>query len=83
MTAQQPQHRAYMWTGMGAGFSLTVPASTTSRTLKVYVGAKWAQGKFTASLNARPMSMRLEVPTYDSNVLSEVVYTLVFNSSVA
>src|SRR5262249_3165046 len=35
----------------GSGFQLTVPADTTPRTLKVYVGAFSARGSFEASLS--------------------------------
>ena len=37
--------------GLNNGFQLTVPASTTLQTIRVYVGVTNAQGKFTASLS--------------------------------
>lgn len=37
--------------GLNNGFQLTVPASTTPQTLRVYVGVTNAQGKFTATLS--------------------------------
>jgi hypothetical protein len=42
---------AYSVPSIGTGFELSVPADTTMRTLKVYVGAFAAKGKFEASLS--------------------------------
>jgi hypothetical protein len=42
---------AIAMTGLNHGFSITVPASTTPRTLRLYLGANLAKGLFTASLN--------------------------------
>ncbi len=42
---------AYGVPNIGTGFELSVPADTTVRTLKVYVGAFAARGKFEASLS--------------------------------
>jgi hypothetical protein len=42
---------AYGVPNIGTGFELSVPADTTMRTLKVYVGAFAAKGRFEASLS--------------------------------
>ncbi len=42
---------AYGVPNIGTGFELSVPADTTTRTLKVYVGAFAARGRFEASLS--------------------------------
>ena len=44
-------HTGLYRTGAGQGFTFTVPAGTTTRTLKLYVGAWQAQGQLQVSLS--------------------------------
>ncbi|HEY4035099.1 MAG TPA: serine/threonine-protein kinase [Ktedonobacteraceae bacterium] len=83
MMAQPQQASGVYVTGISAGFSLTVPTSTTSRTLRVYVGANGARGKFTASLNGKTYVDETLSTAYNSNgPQANGIYTLVFSSSV-
>jgi hypothetical protein len=66
--------------GLNNGFQLTVPASTSPQTLKVYVGVTNAQGKFTATLSDNSAS-----PYTDSslNITSGTelgMYTITYNA---
>ena len=69
-------------TGLKNGFSLTAPADTNMRTLKVYVGCYGAQGMFQASLS--DLSAQ---PYIDSSVSSYgddyEVYTVTYAASAA
>ncbi len=68
----------------GSGYSITVPADTTSRTLHVYVGLLAAQGQFTASLsdNSAPSYVDTSFDnTGSSTVLRE--YTLTYAAASA
>jgi hypothetical protein len=71
-------------TGIHNGFSITVPASTTPRTLRVYVGAKLAQGEFTASLDDKIYRDATLDMTHDPNsTQANSIYTVVFNGNAA
>lgn len=71
-------------TGLNNGFSITVPASTTSRTLRVYVGAKLAQGEFTASLDGKTYTDATLDMTHDpTSTQANSIYTVVFNGNTA
>jgi hypothetical protein len=67
--------------GAGNGFTLTAPADTVTRTLRVYVGAYRAQGSFAASLSdgsAPPyQDTSLGIPRDATNG----VYTLVYRAA--
>lgn len=67
--------------GLNNGFQLTVPASTSPQTLKVYVGVTNAQGKLTATLSDGSAA-----PYTDSslNIASGTelgVYTITYNAA--
>ena len=70
-------------TALGAGFEMTVPADTTLKTVKFYVGAFAAKGSFQASLSD------LSAPNYtDTSVINKTngpggVYTLQFAANSA
>jgi serine/threonine protein kinase len=71
-------------TGINNGFSLTVPATTTPRTLQVYVGAKLAQGKFTVSLDGKTFTdATLDMRDDPNSAQANSIYTVVFNGSAA
>ena len=70
--------------GMGAGFQLTVPASTASRTLLVYVGGYRSNGKLTATLSDQ------SAPDYSDSSFQDLVdniydatYTITYNAAKA
>jgi hypothetical protein len=65
--------------GLGHGFSITVPASTTPRTLRLYVGAHLARGLFTASLDGMTrqdatLDMRHNPLYTDDNAVYTIYY---------
>jgi hypothetical protein len=68
-------------TGKKCGFRLTVPADTSPRTLKIYVGAFAAKGQFDASLSDN------SAPAYSDTSLENVsngpssLYTIHFAAS--
>ncbi len=67
--------------GIGNGFTMTIPASTTPRILRVYVGAAHAQAKFTASINERTFIDTTLDMRNDPNIEDNGIYTLTFSSS--
>jgi hypothetical protein len=81
-TAMQPspQYSGIYVAGQGKGLSTTVPAGTTTRTLRLYVGAYNATGTLTAHLSDG------SAPDYTDGSLGNTstswagVYTLVFRS---
>ena len=70
--------RGVFTTGVTTGFELTVPADTTSRTLKLYVGLYGAQGNIQAWLS--DFSAAAYTDTTVSNVFDNAygVYTLTY-----
>jgi hypothetical protein len=73
----------YVTGDAGNGFKITVPADTTPRTLKLYVGVWYAQGKLTATLsdNSAPPFISTAV-NYDAGVRNGV-YTLNYRAASA
>ena len=69
--------------GLNNGFQITVPANTTARTLKVYVGLWAAGGKFEASLSDGSATAYLDTSLMDSTTTSNVVYTLNYKAASA
>ena len=71
-------------TGINNGFSITVSANTKPRTLRIYVGAKLAHGKLTASLDGKTYTDATLDMTHDPNsTQANGVYTLAFNGSAS
>ena len=62
--------------GMNNGFQVTVPADTTARTLKMYVGLWAAGGRFEASLSDGSAPTYVDTSTSNSAGTSNAVYTL-------
>ncbi len=69
--------------GQNNGFQITVPAGTTARTLKMYVGLWAAGGKFEASLSDGSAPVYLDTTLLNSTDTSNAVYTLNFKSASA
>ncbi len=82
-TAAAPQQASGVYvTGTNNGFSITVPASTTPRTLKLYIGANLAHGALTASLDGQTYTDATLDMTHDPNSTQGAgIYTLVFNGN--
>jgi serine/threonine protein kinase len=69
-------------TGVKNGFAISVPASITPRTLRVYIAANLAQGQFTASLDGDTyIDVSLNMMHDPYNVEDNGIYSLVFSSS--
>jgi hypothetical protein len=69
--------------GLHNGFTISVQASTTARTLRVYIGTKLAQGQLMASLEGQTYTdTTLDTTTDPHNSQDNGIYTLTFNSRV-
>jgi serine/threonine protein kinase len=82
--AARPQQASGIYVpGINHGFTFNVPASTTPRTLRVYLGVNGARGEFTASLNGKAYIDETLNAAYDpKGPQAAGIYTLVFNSTV-
>ena len=70
-------------TGLNNGFSITVPASTHPRTLRVYVGAYLAQGLFTVSLNGvTRIDGSLDMRHDPTKIADNAFYAIKFSSNM-
>jgi hypothetical protein len=70
-------------TGLNNGFRITVPASTVTRTLRLYVGACLARGLFTASLNGiTRIDGSLDMTHDPKKTADNAVYTIRFSSNM-
>ena len=68
--------------GQGIGFSITAPADTTLRTLKVYVGAYRAQGRMVAQLSDGSAADYVDTSvTNTAGVTTLGVYTFMYNAA--
>jgi len=68
-------------TGVNNGFSFSVPASTTTHTLRVYVDVWLSQGKFTASLTDGSGLVYTDESLNNTGGTTQAVYTLTYRSS--
>jgi hypothetical protein len=67
--------------GVNNGFSFSVPANTTTQTLRVYVDVSLSQGKFTASLTDGSGLVYTDESLNNTGSTTQAVYTLTFRSS--
>ena len=67
--------------GTGNGFTITIPADTTTHTLKVYVGVFKAQGSFTASLSDNSATAFTDSSLQNAGGTTNAVYTITFNAA--
>ena len=70
-----------MPTGVGNGFEFTVPADTTLRTLKVYVGVWDAKAKLEAALSDASAPAYADSTLNNSTSITKGVYTLNFKAA--
>ena len=70
------------WLGNGSGYQLTVPADTTVRTLRLYLGGWASKSQVVASLSDGSAPTVTQVLDDPSNVLDRVV-TLTFSAASA
>jgi hypothetical protein len=68
---------------IGTGFSFTVPASTTSRTLKVYVGGWDSTGELRAKVSDGSAADYVATPVHSSSGDVNTVYTLTYKAGAA
>jgi hypothetical protein len=76
-TSSSGTHGIYM-TGVGNGWQITVPAGTTPRTLKVYVGVFKAQGRLVAHLSDGSAVDFTSTSLNNTTGTTNGVYTLTF-----
>ncbi len=75
---------AGLWvTGVGNGYQVTVPADTTARTLKMYVGLWAAGGRFEASLSDGSAPVYVDTSLVNASDTSNRVYTLSYQAASA
>jgi hypothetical protein len=67
----------------GAGFELAVPADTTVRTLKLYVGVRSAQGKLEVSLSDGSALAWTDNSVQNASGTSNALYTIHFRAASA
>jgi len=67
--------------GTGNGFQITVPADTTDRTLKIYVGVWSAQGRLEASLSDNSAPTVIDTNVASQTGTSNGVYTINFRAA--
>ena len=69
--------------GTGNGFQLTVPADTTARTLKLYLGLWDAQGKLEAVLSDGSAPSFVDTTLVNQSNTSNGLYTLTYQAGTA
>jgi serine/threonine protein kinase len=82
MVAPPQQPSGVYVRGVGNGFTLTVAASTTPRTLRVYVGAVHAEGYLWAGIDGRTITDTSLDMRNNPNIEDNGIYTLTFSSSI-
>ena len=74
-------HSGIRVSGKNNGFQITVPAETTARTLKLYVGVSWARGKLTAALSDGSAPVYEDTSVKKLHSTAHRVYTLRFGAA--
>ncbi len=71
-----------IWTyGVRNGFQITVPADTTSRTLKLYVGVWRAQGKMKATVSGEGTATYNDASLSNISTTKDGVYTFTYKAA--
>src|SRR5205807_10565226 len=82
MVAPSQQQAGVYVKGVSNGFTFSILASTTPRTLRVYVGAAHAQGNLWVGIGGKTFTDASLDMRNDRNIEDNGIYTLVFSSSV-
>jgi hypothetical protein len=69
--------------GIGTGFQVTVPADTNLKTLRIYLGAWSARGRFEASLSDGSAPIFLDTALINQSATTNAVYTIGFAAGSA
>jgi uncharacterized repeat protein (TIGR01451 family) len=69
--------------GIGKGFEINVPANTTNRTLKLYVGVWQAQGRLEASLSDASATTQVDTSLINLGGAGVRVFTIDFRAASA
>jgi uncharacterized protein (TIGR03437 family) len=69
--------------GLGNGFNVVVPADTTTRTLRLFVGAFGAQGRLTAGLSDGSAANYTDITINSTTTAVNGVYTLTYKAGSA
>jgi hypothetical protein len=67
--------------GVNAGFRFTVPADTTQRRLRVYVGAWRAQGRMQAQLTDGSAPMYVDTSVSSGTTTATAIYTFLYRAA--
>ena len=73
----------YISAAAGNGFRVTAPADTTTRTLKLYVGAWQAQGQLQAQLSDNSAAVFTDSSVYATSGGANYVYTISYRAASA
>jgi hypothetical protein len=66
--------------GVNNGYQITIPADTSTRTLKVYVGVCFTRGQFEASLSDGSAPVYIDTSLVNPSATSNRVYTLSYRA---
>ena len=67
--------------GTGNGFQITVPADTTNRTLRIYVGVYAAQGRLEATLSDNSAPQVVDLGVGNQTGTTNGLYTINFRAA--
>ncbi len=81
-SATNTQTALYL-TGLGRGYQLTVPADTTAKTLKLYVGLYAARGRLEAILSDASAPAVIDTSIENQTDSSNIVYTINYRAGAA
>src|SRR5258705_3713958 len=68
---------------VGNGFEITVPADTSLKTVKVYVGVWYAQGRLEATLSDGSAPTFIDTSQNKNNGASSALYTINFKAATS
>jgi Bacterial Ig domain/FG-GAP-like repeat/FG-GAP repeat len=80
-SANNTQTGIFLNGAMDNGFEITVPADTSIKTLKVHIGAWYAQGRFEATLSDGSAPVYLDTSLDGHNGSRNAVYTIAFRAA--
>jgi len=80
VTSTTDTHGGVWKNGAGSGFQIIVPADTSDRTLRVYVGLWAARGRFEATLSDGSAPAFIDTSLDNSTATSVAVYTISYRA---